>query len=274
MIRQALRLVELAFFIALIAITATAGYSGYQEYNALTSLSKTSNIHGSLNGTSYTISGIVVPNNMTYPLSLSILAQVSLEHSLVGNFTSGEQMIQPGQTKSLSISFGLNFTRAIESNTALLQELLFNQTTLFVNSTLLADIVPLLGLSLASSANETLEPALQDLNLQVVSSEVASNQSTLLVPIVVSWTNASPFSFNGTIDARLVQIPGNPPGVYGTVSGIADVTPLSSNSLELTFGIPISELRGSTTLPSGSYEFQFNLNAYGTSVQFNRNVTV
>jgi len=276
MIRGALRLVEIALMIVLVAIAATAGYSGYQEYRALTSLAGTSNIQGSLNGTKYSITGIEVPNNMSYPLSLSILGQVSLEHSPVANFTSGKQMIQPGQTKNLSISFDLNFTKALESNSVLFQKLLFNQTKLFVNSTVQASIAPLLDLSLASSANETLGPVLQNLEVQLQSSQaqLSTNQSALLVPLAASWINNSPLSFNGTVQATLVAMPGQPLGDHGSASAAVVILSSSPGSLAMILEIPLSSLLNHSSLPSGNYEVQFTIDAYGTSAVFDRNVTI
>jgi len=214
---------------------------------------------------------------MSYPLSFSIFGRILLEHSPMGSFTSGTQLIEPGQTIPLTISVGLNYTEALESNATLLQKILFNQTNMFVNYTISASIIPLLSLNLTSSASQNIGPVLQNLNVQIVSSEarLSANQSMILVPLIASWTNKTPLTFDGTLSAVLTSMPNQQsPGNYGSASGAVALIPDAENSANMTLGIPTSYLLSGTSLPSGSYEFQFTLDAYGTSVVFNQSVSI
>ena len=77
-ISKTLKLVSIAILIATISIAVTAAYSGYEEYGALTSTvtgSSLNQLRLAINGSTLSISGLNVPNKMTFPLTLELSEQ-------------------------------------------------------------------------------------------------------------------------------------------------------------------------------------------------------
>ena len=118
LVSKAFKLVSFAILVAIVAITLSAAYSGYEEYNALTTIvsgtQSQRQLSATFNGSALQISGLNVPNKMTYPLSLEFLGNVSIAIcSKLGSFDSGAYVIQPGFSKDINVSVGLNFSRIL-----------------------------------------------------------------------------------------------------------------------------------------------------------------
>jgi hypothetical protein len=154
-ISKALKIVSVAITLAIVAIAVTASYSGYEEYGALTSVGNVSasQLSAVLNGSTLVISGLNVPNKMTYPLTLELFGNVSIDHTKVGNFDTGTFLIQPGHSQGINVSIPLNFDALLNNSDAV-----SNSNILTVNTTVDARMIPLLGINITKSTNLTIGP--------------------------------------------------------------------------------------------------------------------
>jgi len=82
LVSKTLSLVSFAIIIVIVALVLSGAYSGYEEYSALTGAvnpassstqSSQSQLSANINGSKLTISGLNVPNRMTYPLGLALI---------------------------------------------------------------------------------------------------------------------------------------------------------------------------------------------------------
>jgi hypothetical protein len=257
---KAFKLVSFAILIAIVVITLSAAYSGYEEYNALTTVvSGTSQgqLSASLNGSALQISGLNVPNKMTYPLSLEFLGNVSIANAQIGSFDSGAYVIQPGFSKDINISVGLNFSRIL-TNSGAFQAALFNSSILSINSTIAARIIPLLGINITKAANSTLGPVMSNLAVSVETSRASltPDGQSVLVPVQITWINQSPITTNLWLNATLTQIPEHSPGRYGFASGPLSLA-VGGNNETYVMRLPTRELLGGN-LQHGTYSVQLN----------------
>ncbi len=260
-ISKALKLVSLALIVATVAIAATAAYSGYEEYGALTASvgsNGTGELSVALNGSTLVISGLTVPNKMTFPLTLELLGNVTLDNATIGIFDSGAYLIPPNESKSVNVSIPLSF-KGLLGDASALREAMVNSTELSITTTVSAHMVPLLGINITKSANTTAGPILGDLtaNLNESAEQLSPNGQAIDVPLVLTWQNTSPLSA-GTLwlNASLTEIPGSPMGNYASVSAPLNfVQGQNQQSFELT--IPISYLHG-RGLSSGTYSINLD----------------
>lgn len=270
-ISRALKLVSLAIIVATVAIAATAAYSGYLEYGALTSSvdgAKGNNITASLNGSTISIAGLIVPNKMTFPITLELQGFVSLNNISVGNFDSGTYVIQPNQSTTVNVSVPLGFENLL-ANSTVLEAVAFNSSLLSISTTISAHMVPLLGINMTRVANATVGPVFGDFsaNLNLSGIQLSSDGKEITVPIIVAFENSSPLS-QGTFWARvnLTQIPGKSYGNYGSGSG-----PLSfvqgQNSESINLALPLSDF-SEKNLPTGAYTFEIQLSQTNSSQPF------
>ncbi len=278
LITKALRLVSLALIISTVALAASAGYSAYQEYNAIASLGGSqSQLHESFNGTTMTLSGLTIPNNMSYPLSLELLGTITLENVHLANFASPAEVIQPGQAKPLSLSIGLDLTSAL-TNQSVLRTILFNQFHVGLNTTISTSVIPLIGLNISKSMDQVYPPLIGNLSTSLNTASVTNSSQSIFIPLVLSWNNQSPLILNGSLVAVLTGVPGFASGNYG--NGTAPFAVNSGlNQDILTLAIPKSGPLGNQVMatgkfPSGNYTFSLSFAAYGVTVPFQENVTV
>ena len=255
-ITKALKLVSLSLIVATVAIAATAAYSGYEEYGALTSsIGTTGEATASLNGSTLQISGLDVPNRMTFPLTLELLGVLSIDNVSIGAFDSGAYMILPNQSKSINVSIPLNYDDLL-NNSQLLNQTAFNSSELGVTTTISAHMVPLLGINITRLVNMTAGPYLGDLSasLNESAATIGSDGESLNLPVVLSWQNTSPLTQGSFwIQANLTQIPGRPPSNYGFASGPLNLTS-GYNSQSLDFNLPLNDFGKSP--PPGTYSIQ------------------
>jgi len=263
--------VSIAVILATVAIAATAAYSGYEEYGALTSSVEGASLNQlklAINGSTLTISGLNVPNKMTFPLTLELLGSVSLNNAPIGNFDSGAYVIQPNQSKSVNVAIPLSFADLLK-NTKALQAAALNSSLLTINTTVSAHMVPLLGINITKAANATTGPILGDLsaNLNTSGAHLSPGGQTVDVPLILSWQNTSPLSSGALwLSVNVTDIPGKPTGSYGTFSGILNFTQ-GQNQQSFELRLPVSDLSG-TSLPSGSYGIVIAFSQSQTSVPF------
>jgi hypothetical protein len=258
-ISKTLKLVSLAILLATIMLAVTAAYSGYEEYGALTSTAETSSLDQvslALNGSTLTLSGLSVPNRMTFPLTLELLGNVSLDNTAIGNFDSGTYVIQPNQSQTISVSIPLSFQGLLKDSKAL-EAAVMNSTVLSINTTVSAHVVPLLGINITRSANTTAGPILGGFsaNLNASGAALSPGGQTVNVPLVLSWENTSPVSSGAFwMSAKLTEIPGRPTGNYGSASG-----PLSfvegQNQQTFSLILPVSDFSNGK-IPHGTYAVQ------------------
>ena len=270
LVSKVFKLVSFAILVAIVALALSAAYSGYEEYNALTAAvgntSSQNQLSAKINGSNLLISGLQVPNKMTYPLSLELLGNISLDDSQIGKFDSGSYLIQPGLTKSINVSVGLNFSKVI-SNSRAFQSVLFNSSILSINSTIAARMVPLLGINVSKTANSTLGPVMSGfaVNLETSQASPSSDGQFLLVPMTITWINLSPLTAGLWLNANLTGIPGTSPGNYGFASGPVSLV-VGQNNETYLMRIPLSEFSGGS-FPHGSYDFQITLSQTKSSPQ-------
>jgi hypothetical protein len=254
-ITKALKLVSLSLIVATVAIAATAAYSGYEEYGALTSsIGTTGEATASLNGSTLQISGLDVPNRMTFPLTLELQGVLSINNVSIGTFDSGAYVILPNQSKNINISIPLNYDDLL-NNSQLLNQTAFNSSELGITTTISAHMVPLLGINITRLVNMTAGPYLGDLSasLNESAATIGSNGS-LNLPVVLNWQNTSPLTQGSFwIQANLTQIPGRPTGNYGSASGPLNLTS-GHNSQSLDFNLPLSDFGRNP--PRGTYSIQ------------------
>jgi hypothetical protein len=270
-ISRALKLVSLALILATVSIAITAAYSGYQEYGALTSSiegsSNSNQLDASLNGTTLIISGLVVPNKMTFPLTLELIGGVSLNNISVGKFDSGAYVIQPNESKGINVTVPLTFSNLLLNSNAL-QNAAFNSTEISVSTTISAHMVPLLGINITKLANESAGPIFGNLQAGINLTSIRnSSGGNLLVPLSLTWQNSSPLS-NGSLWAlvNLTSIPGKSGGSYGSGSGLVSLVQ-GSNSQTIVLRLPKSDFNGKNFSP-GSYSFDIQLSETNSSQPF------
>lgn len=280
-ISKALKLVSLALILATVAIAATAAYSGYEEYGALRNTierSSAGQLSLSINGSSLVISGLTVPNRMTFPLTLELLGNVSLDNTTVGNFDSGAYVIQPNESQSLDISVPLNFVEVLQNSNALKQAL-FNSSEISITTVISAGVVPLLGINITNSANTISGPILGDLQASLNTSDVllSPDGENVQVPLLLSWQNSSPFSTGALwMNANLTEIPGKPTGNYGSTSGLLNLKN-GQNEESFLLTLPLSDFSGKTLPASGPYIVQIDLSQSESShpiIQITKQVSV
>ncbi|MGI0080231.1 MAG: hypothetical protein ACRECH_11455 [Nitrososphaerales archaeon] len=279
LISRALRLVTFALIISTVALAASAGYSAYQEYNALASFGSTSsNFTQSFNGTTMTLSGLTIPNNMSYPLSLQLLGSIYLANSHIANFASPLELIQPGQSKQISLSVDLNFTKVLQ-NSAIFQAILFQPFHLDLNTTISASVIPIIGLNISKAVDQVYQPVIGSItpSLDLASARISSDNKSLLIPLDLNWYNSSPISFTGGLNATLTGVPSQPNGNYGSGSAPLTVSSGSNNNV-VTLAIPRSGTLANQFMSGnytrGTYTFALSLGAYGVTVPLQENVTL
>ena len=269
-ISKTLKLVSIAILLATVSIATTAAYSGYEEYGALTSSvigSSLNHLQLAINGSTLSISGLSVPNKMTFPLTLELLGTVSLNNATIGTFDSGTYLIQPNQSQSVNLSIPLSFAGLLKNSQAL-EAAAINSSLLSINTTVSAHMVPLLGINITKAANTTAGPILGDLsaNLNSSGARLSSDGETLDVPLILSWENTSPLASGSLwLSGNLTGTPGRPPGNYGTISGPLNFTQ-GQNRQEFVLQLPVSDFNGG--FPKGSYTFEIALSQSITSPPF------
>ena len=279
LVSKALRLVTFALIISTVALAASAGYSAYQEYNALASFGNSaSKLNQSFNGTTMTLSGLTIPNNMSYPLSLELLGSIYLANIHIANFASVPQVIQPGQSKQISLSVNLDFTKVLQSASTF-EAILFQPFHMDLNATIAASVLPIIGLNISKSMDQVYPPVIGKVtpSLELSQAKISSDNKSLLVPLALSWGNSGPIAFTGTLNATLVGIPGQPIGNYGSGSGPLTVT-TGQNQNVVTLAIPRSGTLANQLMSGnythGTYTFDLLLGAYGVNVPLQENVTL
>ena len=270
-ISKALKIVSLAIIVATVAIAATAAYSGYEEYGALMNSvngNTASQLNVALKGSTMMISGLNVPNKMTFPLTLELLGNVSLNNANLGNFDSGVYVIQPNESQNINFSIPLNFENLL-GNVKALQAAAFNSSLLSITTTVSAHMVPLLGINISRSANTSTGPIFGGLSVSLNSSgtRLSADGQSVEVPVVLAWQNTSPLS-SGTLwfDTNLTQIPDRPTGNYGSASGPINFTE-GQNQQSYQLNLPVSDFSGKT-IPTGTYQFQIALSRYESAQPF------
>lgn len=277
LISKALRLVSLALIIGTVALVATAGYSGYQEFNTLAGTFSSSSSNGGNNSTPFSeqfigntlvISGINIPNNMSFPLDFQLSGIVGLAGVNIGNFATPVEHIMPGQTQPISISVALDFANAL-SNPAALSSLLFNSTALTFQTKVSANMVPLLGLNLSSSSSAQIPSILGNFNLSPGSA--SCNIQNCSLPIGISWNNPSPIALIGGLKVAVTQIP----GVSGPLPNATvpfDVVANGPGNETATLVFPASEV-ASFSHPQ-QVDLGITFNAFGANVTLPESVTI
>jgi hypothetical protein len=276
-ITKALKLVSIAIIVSTVAIAATAAYSGYQEYGALTSsviAGGASRASISLNGSNVEISGLEVPNRMTFPLTLELLGGLSLNNVSIGSFDSGAVVIQPNQSRSINLTVPINYQQLL-NDSELLRQAAFNSSQLGITTTISAHMVPLLGINITKSANTISGPILGDLSTSLNFSGVEFNGGMISVPFALTWQNSSPLTLSSFwIQANLTQIPGRTSGNYGYASGAGNLV-AGYNSQTLELNLPLSDFSGGTPA-HGNYTFAVQVSQSSSSrpfLQFVRTVS-
>lgn len=270
-ISRALKLVSIVILVTTISIAATAAYSGYEEYGALTAsmgAAGSGRFVLGLNGSNLEISGLSVPNRMTFPLTLELAGNISLDNATVGVFDSGAYVIQPNQSKSISLSIPLSFDGLLKDKNALRQAVV-NSSDLSITTVLSAHMVPLLGINITNSANSTEGPILGDLtaSLNASAEQLTDGGQTISIPLVLSWQNTSPLIEGALwVQANLTQVPGKSSGNYGSTSGILNFTE-GQNEQSFELQVPISDI-GGNTLRVGTYYFIIYLSQSQASQPF------
>jgi hypothetical protein len=289
LITKALRLVSLALIVGTIALVAAVGYSGVQEIGALTSAfspssssspssltspqsgngSSSSTLSEQLNGTTLLISGIRIPNNMTFPLDFQLSGYVGLAGVNIGNFATPLEEIMPGQTLPVSLAVGLDFAKALSNQTAL-DSLLFNSTKLTFHTEITANMVPLLRLNLSSSSVTQVPAILGNFNVSPGSPSCALQQNCT-VPIQLSWNNPSPIGLNGALRLSVTRIPGlSGPYPNATVPFNVIAGSPGNETAKLVF----SWNDASHLQPGEQIGLLITFNAYNTSFSLPENVTI
>ncbi len=275
LITRALKIVSFALILTTVSLAVSAGYSGYQEYTGLSNmaLSQSSELRVGFVGNDLRISGLSIPNNMSFPLKIDIAGVAGLQGATLGRFDSGAQTLAPGQVEPLNITLGLNFSRALATPTIFKQAWL-NYTLFEINATIDATVPPLIGLNITKSINQTLPPVLGNLAATPLVSGVrlSSDGKSLLVPFQLNWINESPIQVKGQINVTLTNMPGRLPGSYGSGSGPFSLM-TGANQFTATIVVPLSNL-SQNNLPKGSYTFNVSINALGNSVSFPATVTI
>lgn len=270
-ITKALKLVSLALIVATVTIAGTAAYSGYEEYGALTSSVLSGPSSGatiSLNGSNLQISGLDVPNKMTFPLTLELLGGLSINNVSFGIFDSGAFVIQPNESQKINITIPISFEQIL-NDPQVLRQAAFNSSILGITTTISAHMVPLLGINVTRSANTTSGPFLGDLSASVNTSgvSVVSGSGNVEVPVVLSWENSSPLTQGSFwLQANLTEIPNRPSGNYGHSSDQMDLVS-GYNRQTLEFSLPASDFKGSNPA-TGIYTVSIAIGQSNSSLPF------
>jgi hypothetical protein len=275
LIAKALRIVSLALIISTVALVAAVGYSAYQEYSAISKLagSDFNSLNESFNGSNFTLSGLVIPNNMSFPLTVDLKGNFSLLGYEIGTFDSGSQTIAPGGQAALSLSAPLNFLALLQVKNNL-QQILLSPTEITIGTTISAYAQPLIGMNITKSTTVTLPAVLSNFSASIDSggATLSSNHQYLIVPVSLGWNNLTPITLVGGMNLTLTQIPGKQAGNYGTGGGQLLLVS-GPNQETYSLSIPVSDLSGGS-LPSGAYTLNISLNVFGQTVTFPETVNV
>ena len=274
LIQKALKIVSFALILTTLALAVSVGYSGYQEFSALKSLQTNSNqLQFGMAGNNLTISGINIPNNMTFPMKIDLTGIAALAGSPIGKFDSGSETLQPGQVAPLKIALGLNFSQALR-DVNVFKQVLLNGSTLQINASIDASVYPIIGLNITQVINQTMPAILGNFSAKINPSQVglSSDFMSVIVPVQLSWTNGSPFQFGGILNLNLTGIPGKPVGNYAGAGGPFSLVS-GPNQDTITFKIPVSDFSGNG-FPRGTYTMNVSIKAYGNSITFPESVTV
>src|SRR5579872_199248 len=165
LISKALRLASVVIIVAVVALAASVAYSGFQEYKILGSAFSSqgsqqgNGIQMSMNGSELSLSGLSIPNNMTYPLSLQLRGTISLAGVSISSFNSPMQVIMPGQTGQLQVSANVNFSKVL-SNSSAVSLMLQEPVKLATSLSIYAAIDPVANLNVTRMDNSTIGPVL------------------------------------------------------------------------------------------------------------------
>jgi hypothetical protein len=281
LISKALRLVSLVLIIGTVALVATAAYSGIQEFGALTSTfssaasqsgnnSPLSPFSEQFNGTTLLISGIRIPNNMTFPLDFQLTGFVGLAGVNIGNFATPVEQIMPGQILPVSLAVNLNFANAI-SNQSALTMLLFNTSSLTFHTKIAANMVPLLGLNLTSSSSTQIPGLLSNFNVSPQSPQCDILSQSCTLPVQLSWNNPSPIGLNGNVVVAVTHISGvSGPYPNDTIPLKVSANSPGNDTANLVF--PYTDLLH--LQPGQQIGLEITLNAYNTKLSLPENVTI
>jgi hypothetical protein len=265
-ISKALRLASVIVIVAIVALAASVGYSVFQEYKVLGSVFSPQGNQGnsqvlqSMNGSQLSLSGISIPNNMTYPLTLQLGGEVYLAGVHVSSFVSPVQVIAPGAVGQLQLSASLNYSKIFANSTAL-QEMLMQPATLSASVSIFAEIDPIAGLNLTNVSNQTIGPVLGQFSANPQSPYL--NGTNYVFPLQVSWDNQSPLQFAATLNAEMTGMPGQPAGNYSSASGPLNIVQ-GPNQETLYFYLPVSQIHPQNI--HGEYDFELTVSADGASV--------
>jgi hypothetical protein len=273
---RALRLVSLALIVCSVALVATAGYSGMQEFQALSKTLSTSGSNNnpnsfteSFNGTELTLSGLVIPNNMTYPLQVQVLGTIELAGTTIGTFASPLEQIAPGQSKPLTIQAPVSLQKAL-TNQSVLEALLFNSSLLTLKTQIAANIVPLLGVNLSSSQSTSIPALLQGFH---VTPQTPSNSSQgWALPLGISWTNPSPLGLNGAINVKVTSLPGYPGGSLPQASVPLNIVPNAQENLNPVLYFSNSQLQ--YLQPGSQIGLGITFSVFGANITLPETVTI
>jgi hypothetical protein len=226
-------------------------------------------------GNNLTVTGITIPNNMSYPMKIDITGIAAIEDSPIGKFDSGAHTLAPGGSIPLDIALGLNFSQALHDS-SVFRKALLNGSSLLINASIDASVFPIIGLNVTQAVNQTMPAVLGNLSTTIDPSKVtlSSDYTQVIVPVELSWTNGSPFQFAGNLNVVLTGIPGKPTGNYASGGGAFSLVP-GPNQDTVTFKIPLSDFSGNNNgLPKGTYIMNISLNAFGNSLSFPESVNL
>jgi hypothetical protein len=275
-ISKALRLASVVVIVAVVALAASVGYSAFQEYKVLGGAIQQQSGQQSGNGTQMTLngnqlslSGITVPNNMTYPLGLQLKGVIYLAGVQVSSFASPMQTIMPGQIGHLNVTAKVNYT-AILSNSTALSSMFLQPANLATSFSIFAAIDPVANLNITNTSNSTIGPILGQFTVAPQTPYLSSNATEYVLPVQVSWNNSSPLQMQAGLGAEMTRMPGQPYGDYGSASEQVNITQ-GMNEDTLDFRIPISQFNPQTI--HGTYDFNITFSAYGGTVTFQESAT-
>ncbi|MEM3510827.1 MAG: hypothetical protein QW282_07375 [Nitrososphaerales archaeon] len=199
----------------------------------------------SINGTHLTLSNLTLVNRGVYPLSVAIERGVKIDELDLGSTTTGKIVIPRGARKQIAFSIPIDLSRAY-SDYVMLRKILFNGSVISFKVDVDVGLEPFVSASFSGGFNNSVGAALDGLTFRLHSVEPI-NATHLKADVEVEFTNRSPITIEGALNAKLSSIQ-HPKLEYSSSLKIS-AQPNQHYQGLLTFNLPrVETVRGSYRL--------------------------
>lgn len=216
-----------------------------------------------MNGTLFSASGLILQNRGLYPITFALSSDILVNGSSLGSSSIGPLTIPPGGEGTIDLNLTQQISQLL-TETSLISKLLFNGTSASLRLNVTGGFQPFVTATASETMNTTIGPVLDGFNLKA-GVPTPYNQTHVVLPVDVSFTNGSPITLNATLSALVISTPLKPAsGNYGSGSMMILSSPGQQFDEPLNIYVPTQDAG------IGDYVLQLNL----TSQSFTYSWTV